>query len=1485
MRSLVIFMLFGILVLIQPVEVCDTIYFNIGADHWIGDDDSTCGSDGGYDPLNHCMDDNDNCPNYSLEQALNNLTSNVLINITTDVMLFSIITLVDLANITITGHNNPTVKCNDSGGLRFTSCSSVNINGIVWQHCGWKSDKIPKNAVLEFTNSSTISILNCSFQHSIGQIFVLSDVSGDVYINNCSFAFNTEYEGHGSIIHHSSNDTVSAIILMLSIVNCCFKGNEGAGSLIYISPSTDQHYVFLENSTFVDNQNVLFHLSNVTFHMRGIIIFQGFTEMFICINSEIIFDGSSSTLFSYSNNATTNKIPYVFLLDFSKVYFKKNANAIFGQKETYFHETGGSIYSQRSSCIIFEDNCFVRFIGNEHNATIIHLNHSSVTFKGNSIVLFEYNRVGFGVINLLNHSSVTFRDNCTVTFFANVGSFDGGSMYLQDQSNVLFRENSAVTFESNIAFNNGGTIYLKSNSNISFRENSIVTFVRNYVNDGDGGVLYLHSHAYILFEENSEVLFDNNAVCNDGAAAAAICLHNHSYSTFNGHSTVKFHSNKANLNGNGGVIHLQDHSSISFNENCEVVFTNNSADHYGTGGVIHLQDQCNVSFNDNCKVSFANNAAYHGGAIYSQDDCNISFNGNCGVTFNRNAVTLSHVIDYFDKRSNGGAIYLQDHCNVAFKDNSTVTFNKNMANYNGGAIYFEGYTNVTFTENSRVIFNSNTAYNGGALYSNKKSIVVIRGRSAVMFYNNRALLNGGACACLSTDVALTENTTASFINNSATEYGGALFLYDMSNVTFDNALVNFSYNIANFGGAILAEIPAQNTTILNTNKVGLLVLNKNRARTYGNSVFLSTNESSLHKQLLGTSKSILQQRGLATQFATIPYKVVLHHPEMFCSKFNNDKNCTSYQVNNVMLGQVITISGCVYDYFDNPVTITTHFQVSSAMFYEDHDVNALSTIHLTCRSVERYEISITGNESFSNSSAITYSIMLTSTPLLSHWRPISLSLSIQLSPCHLGFQYSHDSQECECYNENTIVVCSGSISTIKRGYWFGTVNEKLTVAICPIGYCDFSCCETNNGYHQLSQERENQCSSHRTGVACGNCEEGYTLSYSADCVSVDKCTVGWTVLVVTLTLLYWITIVVAIFTMMYYKVPIGYLYAITYYYSMIDVQHLYSFSSLNTAVVITSSVFKISPEFLGQFCLVKGLSGIDIQFIHYIHPSAICVILIMISLLAKCSRRLSTFISRGIIHVICCLLLLSYTSVASTSLLLFRSLSLHNVDKVFTYLSPDIEYLHGRHLAYFIVAVLCTIIIVIGLPLLLLLEPFLNHKMNFTRIKPLLDQFQGCYKDRYRWFAAYYMICRLVLVMIIIYPSDYFTSLYLCNIANVLMVLVLIVIRPYHKESLNTFDGLILLLMMVVAQLSLFRSINSSIVVVLAFILIILPSLSLFLVALITHKEFIRKLIVTHCRVDNSDAATTDDNNELPMKEFDITIDESMRTNATVCDM
>ena len=207
------------------------------------------------------------------------------------------------------------------------------------------------------------------------------------------------------------------------------------------------------------------------------------------------------------------------------------------------------------------------------------------------------------------------------------------------------------------------------------------------------------------------------------------------------------------------------------------------------------------------------------------------------------------------------------------------------------------------------------------------------------------------------------------------------------------------------------------------------------------------------------------------------------------------------------------------------------------------------------------------------------------------------------------------------------------------------------------------------------------------------------------------------------------------------------------------------------------------------------MSGIDQQFIHYLHPLAVLLIVSLLSISTRFSPRLSLFISRAVIHAICLLLLLSNTSIASTTLLLVRSIRFTDIDKVYSYLSPDIEYFHGRHLIYVLVAILTGLVIVIGLPLLLSMEPFINRKINFIKIKPLLDQFQGCYKDHFRYFAPYYMIFHLiVLSILVINANNIFITLYLLLISCSLMMFIHTAVKQYSNYALNLFDSFVLLI-------------------------------------------------------------------------------------------
>ena len=131
------------------------------------------------------------CMCASLSIALQYINSNTTINIkSSSVMLEESVKLRlgNLTNITITG-NNVTIMCNNSGSVYCESCDDVLIEGITWDRCG---DPNGTNiAGVTFNGTTSISLVNCTFQHSMQRAAVhFLQVSGTANVNNCNFLAN-----------------------------------------------------------------------------------------------------------------------------------------------------------------------------------------------------------------------------------------------------------------------------------------------------------------------------------------------------------------------------------------------------------------------------------------------------------------------------------------------------------------------------------------------------------------------------------------------------------------------------------------------------------------------------------------------------------------------------------------------------------------------------------------------------------------------------------------------------------------------------------------------------------------------------------------------------------------------------------------------------------------------------------------------------------------------------------------------------------------------------------------------------------------------------------------------------------------------------------------------------------------------------------------------------------------------------------------------
>jgi len=342
-----------------------------------------------------------NCMFRSFFDALNNITSDVIINITTDVSLVTYMKVENVDNVKIIGHGNATVHCNGLGAVTFVSCTNVSIEGVTWERCGINSTSKP---AIGFYATSNISIQDSSFHCSTGQAIVLSNVLGKVTISNCNFTLNNGYKGHGTALHYSSgNSTQPSKTHMVTINNCNFTRNGFADSIIFIGHAKNDCFS-LRGTVFISNKGVPIYVSHTVLVLSDNVLFE---------QNEANSGGGI-----YSNN--------------SAIIFR-NSNAVFSRNSVIGN--GGAIYLFHSK-LLFEECPFVQFDAN------------IAALLGGAIYVNQYGNVLFGGITAL-------------IFTYNIAE-NGGAIYIFPEyttggdGNVVFIEN--CTFEENKASSNGGAV-------------------------------------------------------------------------------------------------------------------------------------------------------------------------------------------------------------------------------------------------------------------------------------------------------------------------------------------------------------------------------------------------------------------------------------------------------------------------------------------------------------------------------------------------------------------------------------------------------------------------------------------------------------------------------------------------------------------------------------------------------------------------------------------------------------------------------------------------------------------------------------------------------------------------------------------------------------------------------------------------------------------------------------------------------------------
>ena len=215
---------------------------------------------------------------------------------------------------------------------------------------------------------------------------------------------------------------------------------------------------------------------------------------------------------------------------------------------------------------------------------------------------------------------------------------------------------------------------------------------------------------------------------------------------------------------------------------------------------------------------------------------------------------------------------------------------------------------------------------------------------------------------------------------------------------------------------------------------------------------------------------------------------------------------------------------------------------------------------------------------------------------------------------------------------------------------------------------------------------------------------------------------------------------------------------------------------------------------------------------------ALSLVILVIWFMNKCGGRCTgrwcriTKVRSSVIHGISAFFIICYSQSVMVSSSLLNGVELwHRVNSSITtpkrvWHNGEIHYFHKKHLPYALPALLCISTIGILPPMLLFAYPLFNKvlaflgleewlfahfffkKLTVSSLKPLLDSFQGCFKDNLRFFAGLYFLYRWIAPIV----NSTSSSLGTAYIATEILMLALhSLFQPYQKRVHNVVDTLL----------------------------------------------------------------------------------------------
>ena len=503
----------------------------------------------------------------------------------------------------------------------------------------------------------------------------------------------------------------------------------------------------------------------------------------------------------------------------------------------------------------------------------------------------------------------------------------------------------------------------------------------------------------------------------------------------------------------------------------------------------------------------------------------------------------------------------------------------------------------------------------------------------------------------------------------------------------------------------------------------------------------------------------------------------------YCSKIGKH-NCSIDVLGKVYPGQTLQTNLCnMYSKND-----------STVLYAEVRDTNLPAT---TCKIAHQSQlINFIGN----NSNTVNYTIVsrtpdnnrcelfLTASPFLNK---VYDTFYVLLLPCPVGFTLQDGICDCDPILPSIIDKCYIDHSAIRRpaNTWITaytqTNSTKFLMSDCPMDYCLLHSSNVNLLYP------DSQCQFNRTGILCSQCQQHLSMVFgSSKCMECTNLHILITIIVIVAGI-----VLVILLYLLNLTVTIGTINGIIFYANIVSIN--------DSVFLVNDNVFKPLRVFISfvnldlgiETCFYNGMDSYVKKWLQLFFPFYLIIIAVLIITTSRYSSRILRLTYTRSLPVLATLFLLSYTGVLRTVLTVLFSYS-----TIIHLPSGHQQIVWSIDASVPLFGLKFTILFITCLVLFLLLIPF-NMTLLFTRylfqfriinhFKPILDAFQGSYKDRYYYWVGVHMTMRSLLFAMYAFQA---------NLKLIMSTMLLIIFSIYsgyihpHKNKLVNIQELLLLL-------------------------------------------------------------------------------------------